>query len=71
MLLQSQEPVPKQNAKSVLDAGGPAELAKWVVAQNQVLLTDTTFRDAHQSLVSVVAQLLLSTQLSTAPTHSL
>jgi pyruvate carboxylase len=31
-----------------LDASGPEALAKWVVAQSRVLLTDTTMRDAHQ-----------------------
>eukprot|EP00750_Incisomonas_marina_P017896 INCI2562.2.p1 GENE.INCI2562.2~~INCI2562.2.p1 ORF type:complete len:1331 (-),score=232.62 INCI2562.2:11-3901(-) len=41
-----------ENAKSVLDARGPSALAEWVVAQKRVLLTDTTFRDAHQSLVA-------------------
>ena len=37
-------------SKQILDAHGPAGLAKWVQAQSEVLLTDTTFRDAHQSL---------------------
>lgn len=40
------------NAKKVLDASGPEALAKWVVAQQRVLLTDTTMRDAHQSLLA-------------------
>lgn len=37
-------------AKQILDARGPEGLAKWVQEQKEVLLTDTTFRDAHQSL---------------------
>ena len=36
--------------KQILDAKGPEGLAKWVQEQKEVLLTDTTFRDAHQSL---------------------
>ena len=36
--------------KQILDARGPEGLAKWVQEQDEVLLTDTTFRDAHQSL---------------------
>ena len=40
------------NAKKVLDAEGPDALAKWVIAQKKVLLTDTTMRDAHQSLLA-------------------
>ncbi len=42
----------KENAKAVLDAKGPEALAQWVLSQKRVLLTDTTFRDAHQSLVA-------------------
>lgn len=37
-------------AKHVLDTRGPEGLADWVLAQQEVLITDTTFRDAHQSL---------------------
>ena len=39
-----------EGTKQILDARGPEGLAKWVQEQKQVLLTDTTFRDAHQSL---------------------
>lgn len=38
--------------KQILDAQGPAGLVKWIKAQEKVLLTDTTFRDAHQSLLA-------------------
>ncbi len=31
---------------------GPAKFAEWMLAQPQVLLTDTTMRDAHQSLLA-------------------
>ena len=41
-----------KNAKTVLDAEGPVGLANWVKASTKVLLTDTTMRDAHQSLVA-------------------
>merc|ERR1719218_341984 len=42
------------NAKSVLDKDGPEAMAKWVraTAKDRVLLTDTTMRDAHQSLAA-------------------
>lgn len=36
--------------KQMLDNQGPNAVAKWVLAQKEVLFTDTTFRDAHQSL---------------------
>jgi len=36
--------------KQLLDNQGPIAVAKWTMAQKEVLFTDTTFRDAHQSL---------------------
>ncbi len=44
------------NAKKVLDAGGPEALVRWVKEQKRVLITDTTMRDAHQSLVATRAR---------------
>ncbi|PYZ97882.1 pyruvate carboxylase [Alteribacter lacisalsi] len=38
--------------KQILDERGPEGLAEWVKQQKQVLITDTTFRDAHQSLLA-------------------
>ena len=48
-------PVPASewtNAKHILDQSGPEALARWVRKQTKVLLTDTTMRDAHQSLLA-------------------
>ncbi|CAI3250555.1 pyruvate carboxylase [Enterococcus cecorum] len=39
-------------AKDILDKEGPKAVSKWVQQQQSVLLTDTTFRDAHQSLLA-------------------
>ncbi|WP_248498622.1 pyruvate carboxylase [Staphylococcus haemolyticus] len=38
--------------KQLLDIKGPKAVANWVREQNDVLVTDTTFRDAHQSLLA-------------------
>ena len=43
--------VPK-GTRQLLEEKGPVEFAKWMRAQKQVLLTDTTMRDAHQSLLA-------------------
>ena len=49
---------PKANAplgrglKQMLDEEGPEAVSKWVLDQKKLLLTDTTMRDAHQSLLS-------------------
>lgn len=45
------EPIPN-GTKQILDEQGADGLVKWVKEQKQVLLTDTTFRDAHQSLLA-------------------
>jgi pyruvate carboxylase len=42
----------KDGTKQILDKNGPEGLIKWIKEQNEVLLTDTTFRDAHQSLLA-------------------
>jgi pyruvate carboxylase len=43
---------PKAGTKQILDEQGADGLVKWVKDQKEVLLTDTTFRDAHQSLLA-------------------
>ncbi|MFM1653953.1 pyruvate carboxylase [Brevibacillus sp. B_LB10_24] len=43
------QPYP-EGTKQILEREGADGLVKWIQAQNKVLLTDTTFRDAHQSL---------------------
>jgi pyruvate carboxylase len=43
---------PLPGTRTRLDALGPDKFAKWVAGQQPLLLTDTTFRDAHQSLLA-------------------
>ncbi len=52
-------PVPKSTLKTppdgtrqLLDKLGPQKFADWTREQSRLLLTDTTFRDAHQSLMA-------------------
>lgn len=42
----------KNGTKQILDQKGAEGLIQWIKEQKQVLLTDTTFRDAHQSLLA-------------------
>lgn len=44
--------VPPTGTKQILDTQGADGLVQWILAQEDVLLTDTTFRDAHQSLLA-------------------
>ncbi|MGC8229944.1 pyruvate carboxylase [Pseudobacillus badius] len=39
-------------AKQILEERGAEGVAEWVKSRKEVLLTDTTFRDAHQSLLA-------------------
>ena len=45
-------PAPTSGTKQILDTQGPKGLANWMLASERVLITDTTMRDAHQSLLA-------------------
>lgn len=38
--------------KPIFDSMGPEKFSKWILDQKKVLVTDTTMRDAHQSLMA-------------------
>ena len=38
--------------KQLFDSMGPEKFSKWILDQKHVLFTDTTMRDAHQSLLA-------------------
>ena len=44
------EPAP--GTRQILEAEGPEALAAWMLAQKRVLITDTSMRDGHQSLLA-------------------
>ena len=44
--------VRSEGAKARLDAEGPEAVAEWMRGEKRVLVTDTTMRDAHQSLLA-------------------
>jgi pyruvate carboxylase len=43
---------PPAGTRQLLEAHGPKAVADWMLAQKQVLVTDTTMRDGHQSLLA-------------------
>jgi pyruvate carboxylase len=59
---------PVEGTKQVLDREGPAGLARWIKQQKRLLLTDTTFRDAHQSLLAT--RMRSHDMLRIAPTYA-
>ncbi|MEO1000250.1 MAG: pyruvate carboxylase, partial [Pseudomonadota bacterium] len=46
------EDAPRLGTKQLLDEKGPQALADWMLGQDRLLLTDTTMRDGHQSLLA-------------------
>jgi pyruvate carboxylase len=44
--------VPPPGTRQLLLQMGPRRFARWTLAQKRLLVTDTTFRDAHQSLLA-------------------
>ncbi len=43
---------PPPGTRTLLRQLGPEKFARWMLAESRVLLTDTTMRDAHQSLLA-------------------
>ncbi|WP_022706491.1 pyruvate carboxylase [Paracoccus zeaxanthinifaciens] len=43
---------PAQGTRQMLEAQGAQAVADWMAAQKQLLITDTTMRDGHQSLLA-------------------
>lgn len=62
---------PLKGTKQILDERGPEGLADWVKSQKQVLLTDTTFRDAHQSLLATRVRTQDLKKIATPTSHML
>ncbi len=49
----SHEPnTPPAGTRTMLDSEGPKAVANWLLNQKKVLITDTTMRDGHQSLLA-------------------
>ncbi len=51
LLIENHAKVPK-GSRDVLIELGPEKFAEWILAEKRLLITDTTFRDAHQSLIA-------------------
>ncbi len=50
--VQGKAPAPEPRSRAVFREKGPRGLAQWMRAEEALLITDTTFRDAHQSLLA-------------------
>ena len=59
----------KHGLKQMLDEKGPKEVASWVLNQKKLLLTDTTMRDAHQSLMATRVRTIDMEKIAPAMAH--
>lgn len=55
--------------KQILDAQGPQGVVEWIRNQNKLLLTDTTLRDAHQSLMATRLRTVDMLRIAEATAH--
>ncbi len=64
-------PTPKSPAYEVFEKRGAEGLSKWLVEQDELLVTDTTFRDAHQSLLATRVRTRDLVDVAPTTAHSL
>ncbi len=62
---------PAAGSKTLLDEKGPQAVADWMAAQKQLLLTDTTMRDGHQSLLATRMRSIDMIRVAPAYAHNL
>ncbi len=67
---RSSEP-PPSGTRQLLVELGPKKFAEWTRSQNRLLLTDTTFRDAHQSLLATRVRTYDMLRISNFVAHKL
>ena len=60
---------PPPGSRQRLQALGPDGLCEWILAQRPLLLTDTTFRDAHQSLLATRVRTFDMVAIASAYAH--
>ena len=59
----------KPGLKQMLDTKGPKAVADWALSQKKLLLTDTTMRDAHQSLMATRLRTVDMEKIAPAMAH--
>ncbi|MEO1204659.1 MAG: pyruvate carboxylase, partial [Pseudomonadota bacterium] len=65
------KPTPPDGSKQRLEKLGPKGFADWMLAQKQPLVTDTTMRDAHQSLLATRMRSLDMIRVARSYAHNL
>lgn len=67
--LRAESPAP--GTRQLLDEHGPEAVVEWIEAQSRVLVTDTTMRDAHQSLLATRMRSIDMLRVADAYSHNL
>ena len=62
---------PPEGTRQILQQLGPEGLAEWAGRQKRLLMTDTTFRDAHQSLMATRVRTYDMTAIANFVSHRL
>ncbi len=62
---------PPAGTRQLLEEMGPEGLVEWIKGQRRLLLTDTTFRDAHQSLLATRVRTYDMVRVAPAVAHLL
>ena len=66
--VDTKQPVP-EGMRQRFQKLGPEKFSKWILEQKPLLLTDTTFRDAHQSLLATRVRTYDLLQIADAYAH--
>ncbi|NOD92256.1 pyruvate carboxylase [Ruegeria sp. HKCCD4884] len=64
----AQKAEPQMGTRNLLEQKGPQAVADWMKAQRQLLITDTTMRDGHQSLLATRMRSI--DMIKVAPTYA-
>ncbi|RDC73202.1 pyruvate carboxylase [Rhodovulum sp. 12E13] len=62
---------PAPGTRSILEEFGPQAVADWMAEQKQLLITDTTMRDSHQSLLATRMRSIDMIRVAPAYAHNL
>lgn len=68
---ENRAPDPAPGTRTLLREKGPQAVADWMKAQKRVLITDTTMRDGHQSLLATRMRSLDMINVAEAYAHNL
>lgn len=70
LVIEHQAKIPRGSRDILLELG-PEEFTRWILNEERLLITDTTFRDAHQSLIATRMRTFDMLRVAEAVSHRL